>query len=1031
MDLQNISQRQFIRESHSLSDMTSYLDEFKIDYEKIMCDAQLMVNKARNGSNNLSVEVFLNKYNLSTKEGVALMCLAESLLRIPDKETANKQIESTFKDTDWKQYIKKDDTFYFNATSWGMLLTGKVLEVGDNDNDNKENSANFLQNIFKKTSEPVIRKALRSAMHLIAIQFVMGQTINKALGKAKKYEKMGYNFSYDILGEGARNQEQANTYFNSYKDAIEKIGKHYKDTLSKDPLDRSGISIKLTALHPRYEFLKKERVYKELIPKVVELINCAKKYNITVSIDAEEARRLDIELEIFRTIRLMPEFSGYNGIGFVLQAYQKRGFYVIDYLAELAKESKSVIAIRLVKGAYWDTEIKLSQINGHKHFPVFTNKYHSDVSYLACAQKILNNTQCFFPQFATHNAHSIAAIMEFAKDKKYEFQRLYGMGESLYEDVVKTIPCRIYAPIGQHKDLLAYLIRRLLENGANSSFANMLLDKNIEIDKVIEDPIAKVKANGGKRNATINLPSQLYGEKRVNSKGPDFGNLSEMTKLKSDLDKFEKEQWHFSNDSFSGKIEKIFNPANKSELVGSIKEVGVCDVEEIIKNSEKSYQTWRNVAVEERAAILNKIADSLEENESELMALCMKEAGKVIADVIAELREAVDFCRYYANQAQDLMGNAIELPSVTGELNSLSLYPKGIFVCISPWNFPLAIFLGQVVAALVTGNSVIAKPAEQTPLIANRVVQLCHEAGIPKDALQLLPGKGSEIGPELIKHEAVKGVCFTGSTMTAKNIQRGLANRDDDIVTLIAETGGQNCMLADSSTLPEQLVDDALLSAFGSSGQRCSALRILFLPEVIADKTLSLLSGAMNELEAGNPWSLSTDLGPVIDDTAKDNLQSHVDFLKKSKKAKLVAKLEIGEISKQGSFFAPQIWEIEDLDLLTKENFGPILHVIRYKKGENIEEKINNLKFGLTFGIHTRIHKQYQGIENRINAGNIYVNRNITGAVVETQPFGGEGLSGTGFKAGGPHYLLKFINERTLTINSAAIGGNVDLLMKS
>ena len=1028
IDLQSISKKQFIRESQSMSEMVSYLDKFDINHDQILANAHKMVNKARSSSYNLSVEAFLNKYNLSTKEGVALMCLAESLLRVPDTKTADQLIQSTFKDTDWKQYISKDDAFYFNATSWGMLLTGKALEIGKKD---KEQGANFLQNIFKKSSGTVIRKALRSAMHLIAIQFVMGQTIDKALGKAKKYEKLGYRFSYDILGEGARNKEQADTYFKSYKDAINRIGKHYSDKKSDDPVDKAGISIKLTALHPRYELLKKDRVYKELLPKIVELINTAKEYNIAVSIDAEEARRLDIELEIFRVIRLMPEFKGYNGIGFVLQAYQKRGFYIIDYLASLAKESDSVIPIRLVKGAYWDTEIKLAQINGAKHFPVYTNKYHSDVAYLACARKILDNSEEFFPQFATHNAHSIATIMEYGKGKKYEFQRLYGMGESLYEDVVKDIPCRIYAPIGQHKDLLAYLIRRLLENGANSSFASMLLDKNIEAEKVIEDPIAKVKIDGGKRNATIPLPSELYGSTRINSKGVDFGNLSEVTKIEEDLKKFEAKEWHFDNTSFTGKTEKIFNPSNQLELVGSVTQAKTANIANVIKKSEDAFKEWSNIDVQIRANILRNIADLLEENDAELMALCMKEAGKVLSDAIAEIREAVDFCRYYATQAESLMTSPINLPSPTGETNSLSLYPKGVFVCISPWNFPLAIFLGQILAALVTGNTVIAKPAEQTPLIASRTVQLCYEAGIPQDVLQLMPGKGSDLGPKLVKQEAVKGVCFTGSTATAKNIQRDLASRDDDIITLIAETGGQNCMIADSSTLPEQLCDDAILSAFSSAGQRCSALRILFLPEVIADNTIKLLSGAMDELEVGDPWSLSTDLGPVIDETAQKNLQRHADFLRKSKKAKLIAKLDIKKISKAGSYFAPQIWEINDLSILKKEHFGPILHVIRYKKGDNLEEKINNLKFGLTFGIHTRIHKQYQGIENRINAGNIYVNRNVTGAVVGTQPFGGEGLSGTGFKAGGPHYLLKFINERTLTINTSAIGGNVDLLMKT
>ncbi len=1032
MELEYISKKQFLRESETMAKMVEYLDGFECD-EKILQKAYDMIKKARACESGVSVEAFLNQYNLSTKEGVALMCLAEALLRIPDKKTVDKLIESTFKDTNWQQYLGDDASFYINATSWGMLLTGKIVDFGRDD----EKPVNIIQNVLTKTYKPVIRKALGSAMHIIAMQFVMGRDMDKALKKAAKFEKAGYNFSYDILGEGARNQEQADRYFKSYKEAIAKVAKYNSDkSTSENFFSKASVSIKLTALHPRYELLKKDRVYNELLPKVIELISFAKDLNIAISIDAEESRRLDIQLDIFKKICQMPEFAGYDGVGFVLQAYQKKAFYVIDFLSNIAKESKRIIPIRLVKGAYWDSEIKHSQINGLEQYPVFTNKYHSDVSYLACARKILN-CDSFYPQFATHNAYSIAAIREFAVGKKYEFQRLYGMGESLYSDVVKDVPCRIYAPIGEHKDLLAYLIRRLLENGANSSFMNMLANDKIPVEDVVENPIAKVKENGGKRNQTIALPSQIYGDERLNSKGIDVGSTYHLDEFKNNLDKFLNKEWHFKDDNASAAEVKIYNPSNISQIVGSVISANADDVSRAAIKAQEAFIDWKNIKLENRSNIIRKFADLLEENIHELSALCIKEAGKVLIDVIAEIREAVDFCRYYAAQAEKIMLNPVILPSVTGELNALTLHPKGVFLCISPWNFPLAIFIGQIAAALVVGNSVIAKPAEQTPLVAARLVELLHEAGIPKNVIQLLAGEGSIIGSKLVKEEVVKGVCFTGSTATAKKIQRDLASRDDDIVTLIAETGGQNCMIADSSTLLEHLCDDVISSAFGSAGQRCSALRILFLPEAVTDEALKLISGALQEMEVGDPSNFSTDIGPVIDAKAKKNLEDHINNLEKSSKAKLIKKLaikpELLKGEKEGHYFAPQIWKIDDLSILKEENFGPILHVVSYKE-KNIKDlikRVNSLKFGLTFGIHTRIQEQYQDIENYVNVGNIYINRNITGAVVGSQPFGGEGLSGTGFKAGGPHYLLKFINEKVVTTNAAAIGGNIDLLMKS
>ena len=1023
--LHKISAHAFSREVDCINEMLPTLAHFEKHSAKIHKKASEMVGNLRKTGMGVSVEAFLTEYDLGTKEGVAIMCLAEALLRIPNRETADKLIESTFDDTNWKKHLGHSDSFLVNASSWALLLTGKTINFTK---EKVDHPLSTLRKMANKSSDTVIRKSLKTAMHIIARQFVMGETINSALEKARKLEKQGYIFSYDMLGEGARNQSQAEEYYDSYLNAIGQVADAHPQ--NDDLYSRPSISIKLTALHPRYELLKLERVEKELYPKLKELVKAAQQKNICIAIDAEEATRLDIEIILFKKLRLDEDFADFAGIGFVLQAYQKRAWKTVDFLVELAQFTNCKIPIRLVKGAYWDSEIKHAQIHGLKHYPVFTNKHHSDVSYLACARKILDNDDLFFAQFATHNAHTIAAIQSYAGDKKYEFQRLYGMGEKLYEPIVKHTPCRIYAPIGRHEDLLAYLIRRLLENGANSSFVNMIMDKSIPVEDALQDPIAKARELGGRHNATLPLPSELYGERRENPLGVDYGNRAEMDKLKNSLLPYAEKEWKIKN-KFSGEMLKVHNPARKQEIVGQIKQATEKDADSAAKIAAKSFPEWKKINVHERAEILRNAGKLLQKNQPEILALLIREAGKTIKDAIAELREAIDFCNYYAEQAENLIANPLVLPSPTGESNSLSLHPRGTFLCISPWNFPLAIFIGQITAALACGNSVIAKPAEQTPLIAYLATEILHEAGIPKNALQLLTGKGSVIGAALVNNSAIKGVCFTGSTATAKYINRALAEREGEIIPFIAETGGQNCMIADSSALPEQLCDDVINSAFGSAGQRCSALRVLYLPKEIAKETIGLISGALTELQVGDPWNFASDIPPVIDADALLNLQKHETEL--AKFAKNIGKLNItANVQKSGHFLAPQIWKIKNISELKKENFGPILHIIEYdsKKLSDVIEEINNSGFGLTFGMHSRIHESYENIAEIIEAGNIYINRNMTGAVVGVQPFGGEKMSGTGFKAGGPNYLLRFLTERTTTINTAAIGGNIELLVR-
>ncbi len=955
---------------------------------------QIRTSNIHNG-----IEGFLKTYGLDSKEGVALMCLAESLLRIPDNATADAMIRATFEGHEWSHYTASADSWLVSISSWGLLLSGKIIDFG---NDGRKGVAHTLKNLVAKTGEPIIREALKQAMKFIGGQFVLSETIEEAFTASIPYSKKGYNFSYDMLGEGA-SSAQAKNYIESYMEAIEHIGKNIDK--SRPLFAQPGISVKISALHPRYSLVKQQSVFSELYPSLKAIILRAKEVGISVAIDAEESSRLDIELKLFEELLGEPKFSGWNGIGFVLQAYQKRAFYIIDWLARQAIINKRIIPLRLVKGAYWDSEIKWAQLQGFESYPVFTRKEHTDLSYIACADKILSRQDAFYPQFATHNVRSASSIISLCErygweKGSFEFQRLYGMGEALHDILVKDYPSRIYAPIGRHKDLLAYLIRRLLENGANSSFVHLLADNKKTDEEILANPVESIKK--GFASPALALPKDLYAAQRKNSTGIDFDNKAQLQKLLDGVAPF------------------------VAQPVAQIKDVDIKTMDIAIAKAKSAFQEWAAVATEERVKMLERAADIIEKKSHELIALCVCEAGKTLPDSVAEIREAADFCRYYAQQARTFVRPEY-MPGPVGESNMLGLYPRGIFACISPWNFPLAIFIGQVAAALATGNCVIAKPAEQTPQIAAHAVEILYEAGIPRDVLQLLCGKGETIGAAIVAHKDISGIVFTGSLETAQHISLSLAGRKGAIIPLIAETGGQNCMVVDSSALLEQAVDDIIISAFGSAGQRCSSLRVLYVQQDIADELILLLSGAMQELKIGDPACADTDIGPVIDGQAQLMLLKHIELMKKT--AKLVGFSRLPE-GLSGFFVAPHAFEISGISNLEREIFGPVLHIIRFKSGEleKIIDDVNSTGYGLTFGVHSRIRGHVELLISKVKAGNIYVNRSMTGATVGVQPFGGEGLSGTGPKAGGPHYLARFLTERTTTINSAAIGGNIELL---
>lgn len=977
------------------------------------------------------IDALLHQYDLSTEEGIALMCLAEALLRIPDKATMDKFISDKLSNADWKNHISRDNPLFINAATMSLLVTGTFYAPTLN---NEQNLGASLKRSVSRLGAAVIRPIILQMMKAIGAQFVMGEDIESALNRAQEFEAEGYRFSYDMLGEAARTDEDAKMYYDSYVTAIDAIGKRAKSTV---PAQNPGISIKLSALHPRYEYTKYEQVMAELPPLLLALAKQAKQYNIGLTVDAEEADRLDLSLDIIAKVFSDPALNGWEGFGLAVQAYQKRAFYVIDWLADLSKRHNKRLMVRLVKGAYWDAEIKMTQIQGFSDYPVFTRKNSTDVSYLACARKLLSQPECFYSQFGTHNAYSVAAIMNMAgNNANFEFQCLHGMGAPLYHQIVDknqyNRPCRIYAPVGTHKDLLGYLVRRLLENGANSSFVNKLADDKTPIDKIVYDPTERIAALESKPHPRIPKPADIYG-KWENSLGIDLSNNLTLAAFTNTVDKTMQQENNWSAAPIiNGQLrhtknaETRYSPNNLSEVIGSVSKADEAGVEEALSVAAAGANAWADTAVEERALILERAADGLQAAMPELITILNREAGKSILDCMSEVRETIDYCRYYAYRArEDLQPH--ELPGPTGESNVLILRPRGILVCISPWNFPLAIFAGQILAGLVTGNSVIAKPAEQTPLIACKAVQILHEAGVPASALQLLIGRGSVVGAKLVSDERIAGVLFTGSTETAKYIERSLAARKGPTAVLVAETGGQNAMIVDSSALAEQTVADIVTSAFNSAGQRCSALRVLFVQEEIAPRILTMLQGYMAEFVVGDPGYLANDIGPVIDEGSKKMLEAH--FAKMMNAGKLIAQIPSQHLP-NGNYFTPCAFEIEDLSILEGEVFGPILHVIRYQANEldKVMDAIINTGYGLTLGVHTRIDAVAQYVANRMPVGNIYVNRNMVGAVVGVQPFGGERLSGTGPKAGGPHYLPRLCVERTISTNTTAVGGNARLV---
>lgn len=1008
-----------------------------------------------------SLDAFLQEFGLSNREGVALMCLAEALLRVPDDATADALIAEKIRAGDWDAHLGKSASPFVNASVWGLMLTGRLVTM---DPEAQNDTVDWVRRLVARLGEPVVRRAVLQAMRILGGQYVLGRSIDEAMRRGRALEEPGTRFSFDMLGEGARTFADAARYREAYSHAIDAIGNLQS---GDDPIANDGISVKLSALHPRFEYAQRQRLATELLPSVVKLARQARRHRLGFSIDAEEAARLEPALDLFEVLARAPELSGWDGLGFVLQAYQKRAPRVADWLIALARATGRRLMVRLVKGAYWHTEIKHAQEQGLTDYPVFTRKSHTDLCYEVCAARLLSAPDAIFPQFASHNAQTVSLVLELARSAPsgaaapaavtgggreqprespgggpgpersgFEFQRLHGMGQLLYAELNRDagLPLRVYAPVGSHRDLLPYLVRRLLENGANSSFVNRFLDAKAPIEELISDTREAVRGHGRLRHPDIPPPPDLYrlaGEARANAGGIDLDDPDELTRLMASAGDAARLGYRagpiVDGAPGTGEAAPVQSPSNRATVVGTVVEADRGNIDAALDSAWAEQEHWDACGGDGRAEILERSADLLEANRERLIGLIGAEAGRTLEDALSEVREAVDFCRYYAMQARQRFETAMPLPGPTGERNELSLHGRGVFACISPWNFPLAIFTGQVAAALAAGNAVAAKPAEQTPLVAAEAVRLMHQAGVPGRVLHLLPGDGARVGGPLIRDPRIAGVAFTGSMETAALINRQLAGRDGPIVPLIAETGGQNVMLVDSTALPEQVVDDVIDSAFRSAGQRCSALRVLYLQEEIADDVIAMLAGAMRTLTIGDPLDPATDIGPVIDEDARAMLQAHVDNLRQN--ARVVAECKLPRACEAGSFFPPTVIEIESIRRLEGEVFGPVLHVARFaaERLDNVLAEIEATGFGLTLGIHSRIDGFAREVFEKTRTGNVYVNRNMIGAVVGVHPFGGRGLSGTGPKAGGPHYLLRFATERTRSENITAKGGNTEL----
>jgi RHH-type proline utilization regulon transcriptional repressor/proline dehydrogenase/delta 1-pyrroline-5-carboxylate dehydrogenase len=998
--------------------------------------ARMLIAKVRALKPHASgVDAFTQEYALSSDEGVMLMCLAEALLRVPDADTQDRLIRDKLAGQDWERHLGHSHSPFVNASTWALMLTGRIVEGRDVSHWDFDA---IWRNLMARLGEPVIRQAVISAVKLLGQHFVLGRTIEEAIEKSREAADRGFRFSFDMLGEAAMTRTDAGRYLDRYRHAVQVLRSSAQR--SGKLFEQPGISVKLTALYPRFEYFKRNDVMAQLLGPLAKLCAEARDADLSVTIDAEEAERLDLMLDVFEALGNDDALKGWDGLGLAVQGYQKRALPLIAWLADLARRQRRIIPVRLVKGAYWDSEIKRGQELGLSDYPVFTRKIGTDVSYLACARALLAAPHLIYPQFATHNAHTLAAVEAFAgENRNFEFQRLHGMGEALYElyDDVRQpsrppVMTRIYAPVGSHEDLLSYLVRRLLENGANTSFVNRLANDKAPLEDIIADPVKRLEAASPKRNPRIAKPEALFPARR-NSQGLMLSDPVTSKGLLSSM------RWALASHPQSAHpivngakrvraTKPILDPADRRRQIGEASEASDDDVRMALELAAEAQPAWDARGGIMRADILERASEAFEENRPLLMGLLVREAGRTVPNALTEVREAVDFLRYYAKEARANFSRARTLPGPVGEQNELKLYGRGVFMCIAPWNFPLSIFTGQAAAALAAGNSVLAKPAEQTPLIAAAAVRLLLDSGVPGNVLHLLPGDGARIGKAALSDARLAGVAFTGSTETAAIINRTLAARDGPLPALIAETGGQNAMIVDSTALPEQVARDVLTSAFDSAGQRCSSLRVLFLQDDVADKMLDQILGAMDELKLGDPFDLSTDVGPIIDEDARSNLQAHATRM--TKQATLLRKLNVDPSLEKGVFFPPHVFAIESMSALTREVFGPILHVVRFAADrlDSVCDAINASNYGLTLGLHSRIDTTADFVRENVRVGNFYVNRNQIGAVVEAQPFGGERLSGTGPKAGGPHYLQRFALERSFTVNSAAAGGNVTLL---